>query len=139
IRHCRIVCSAPRLHGPSGGKQSVAEAPVTVSRSRSAHFRIAARIVVDSMQPAVRACASGSGSVLHSRPWAEDLGRHRETKAMTSLNSFSSRATLDVARKPYTIYRLDALSAASGGNSDKLPFSLKILLENLLRNEDGAF
>ena len=53
---------------------------------------------------------------------------------MTSLDSFASRATLDVAGKSYTIYRLDALSQASKGNSDKLPFSLKILLENLLRN-----
>ena len=59
--------------------------------------------------------------------------------AMTSLDSFGSRATLDVAGKSYTIYRLDALSKASNGNSDRLPFSLKILLENLLRNEDGAF
>jgi aconitate hydratase len=58
---------------------------------------------------------------------------------MTSLNSFGSRATLDVAGKPYTIYRLDALSKLSGGKSDRLPFSLKILLENLLRNEDGSF
>jgi aconitate hydratase len=58
---------------------------------------------------------------------------------MTSLDSFGSRATLDAAGKSYTIYRLDALSKASNGNSDRLPFSLKILLENLLRNEDGAF
>jgi len=58
---------------------------------------------------------------------------------MTSLDSFGSRATLDVAGKSYTIYRLDALSGSSKGNSDRLPFSLKILLENLLRNEDGAF
>ncbi len=58
---------------------------------------------------------------------------------MTSLNSFGSRATLDVAGTSYTIYRLDALTTASGGNSDRLPFSLKILLENLLRNEDGGF
>jgi aconitate hydratase len=58
---------------------------------------------------------------------------------MTSVNSFGSRATLDVAGTSYTIYRLDALSTASRGNSDRLPFSLKILLENLLRNEDGAF
>ena len=58
---------------------------------------------------------------------------------MTSLNSFGSRATLDVAGKSYTIYRLDALSKLSGGKSDRLPFSLRILLENLLRNEDGGF
>ena len=58
---------------------------------------------------------------------------------MTTLNSFNSRATLDVAGTSYTIYRLDALTNASNGNSDRLPFSLKVLLENLLRNEDGAF
>jgi aconitate hydratase len=58
---------------------------------------------------------------------------------MTSLNSFGSRATLDVAGKSYTIYRLDALSGLTGSKSNSLPFSLKILLENLLRNEDGAF
>jgi aconitate hydratase len=58
---------------------------------------------------------------------------------MTQPNSFGSRATLDVAGTSYTIYRLDALSKASRGNSDRLPFSLKILLENLLRNEDDAF
>ncbi len=58
---------------------------------------------------------------------------------MTSLNSFGSRATLHLAGNSYTIYRLDALRAASSGKVDRLPFSLKVLLENLLRNEDGAF
>jgi len=48
-------------------------------------------------------------------------------------NSFGSRAVLDVAGRQYEIYRLDA---AEG--SDRLPYSLKILLENLLRNEDGV-
>jgi aconitate hydratase len=48
-------------------------------------------------------------------------------------NSFGSRAVLDVAGEQYEIYRLDAVDG-----SDSLPFSLKILLENLLRNEDGA-
>ena len=47
-------------------------------------------------------------------------------------NSFGSRATLEVAGTQYEIYRLDA--AEGSGN---LPYSLKILLENLLRNEDG--
>jgi aconitate hydratase len=55
------------------------------------------------------------------------------------MNSFNSRSSLDVAGKSYTIYRLDSLRALSGGNVDRLPFSLKILLENLLRGEDGAF
>src|SRR3982751_5260934 len=56
-----------------------------------------------------------------------------------SNNSFGARSTLTLDGKPYTIFRLDALRQASNANSDRLPFSLKILLENLLRNEDDAF
>ena len=51
--------------------------------------------------------------------------------AMTA-NSFGSRATLRSGETDHMIYRLDAVKGA-----DSLPFSLKILLENLLRNEDG--
>jgi aconitate hydratase len=58
---------------------------------------------------------------------------------MTNPNSFGSRATLDVAGRRYTLYRLDSLESRSNGKSSRLPFSLKILLENLIRNEDGKF
>ncbi len=58
---------------------------------------------------------------------------------MTHPNSFGSKATLTVGNEAYTIFRLDALRALSNGNVDRLPFSLKVLLENLLRGEDGAF
>ncbi len=54
-------------------------------------------------------------------------------------NSFASRATLSVGSQRYTIYRLDALASLPGNTVARLPMSLKILLENLLRNEDGAF
>lgn len=47
-------------------------------------------------------------------------------------NSFDTRDKLVVDEQPYEIYRLDRISG-----SDRLPYSLKILLENLLRNEDG--
>ncbi|HEV2398517.1 MAG TPA: aconitate hydratase AcnA [Candidatus Sulfotelmatobacter sp.] len=53
-----------------------------------------------------------------------------------SLNSFNSRSTLKVGAKEYEIYRLDALDNA-GISTKHLPFSLRILLENLLRTEDG--
>jgi aconitate hydratase len=52
-------------------------------------------------------------------------------------DSFRSRATLDVDGSAYTIFRLDALRGVPSATMDRLPFSLKILLENLLRNEDG--
>ncbi len=47
-------------------------------------------------------------------------------------NSFNTRTTLDVGAQSYEIYRIDGLES-----SDRLPYSLKILLENLLRSEDG--
>ena len=53
-----------------------------------------------------------------------------------SSNSFNSRASLKVGNKEYEIYRLDALDKA-GIATGHLPFSLRILLENLLRTEDG--
>ena len=53
-----------------------------------------------------------------------------------SLNSFNSRATLRVDKKDYEIYRLDALDK-QGISTRHLPYSLRILLENLLRTEDG--
>ncbi|MBB4663291.1 aconitate hydratase [Conexibacter arvalis] len=52
-----------------------------------------------------------------------------------SANSFGARASLSVGGRDYEIYRLDALQ--SKYDVARLPFSLKILLENLLRNEDG--
>src|SRR5438105_11808507 len=53
-----------------------------------------------------------------------------------SLNGFNSRATLKVGNTDYEIYRLDALDK-QGISTKHLPFSLRILLENLLRTEDG--
>jgi aconitate hydratase len=51
-------------------------------------------------------------------------------------NSFGARAGLDAGGRSLEIFRLDAL--ASVGDVGGLPFSLKVLLENLLRNEDGS-
>ena len=53
------------------------------------------------------------------------------------MNSFASRATLTSGNRTYTLYSLPALTAR-GFNLSRLPFSLKILLENLLRREDGV-
>jgi aconitate hydratase len=58
---------------------------------------------------------------------------------MKSLNSFGSRSTLDVDGASYTIFRLDALRTLSGTTYERLPVTLKVLLENLLRHEDDRF
>ncbi len=55
---------------------------------------------------------------------------------MASVDSFGAKSTLDVDGKSYEIFRLDAVSG-DGLDVASLPFSLKVLLENLLRTEDG--
>ncbi|GAA4403832.1 aconitate hydratase AcnA [Ornithinibacter aureus] len=52
---------------------------------------------------------------------------------MASTNSFDAHGTLEVGEQSYEIYRLAAVEG-----SESLPYSLKVLLENLLRTEDGA-
>ncbi|MEX3769426.1 aconitase family protein, partial [Mycolicibacterium fortuitum] len=56
-----------------------------------------------------------------------------ENTENSSLNSFGARDTLTVGDQNYEIYRLDAVPG-----TEKLPYSLKVLAENLLRTEDGA-
>ena len=50
-----------------------------------------------------------------------------------SINSFGARGTLEVGDNSYEIYRLSAVEG-----TEKLPYALKVLAENLLRTEDGA-
>ena len=56
---------------------------------------------------------------------------------MPSLDSFNSRRTLDVDGKSYVYYSLSAAAENGLGDVSRLPASLKVLLENMLRNEDG--
>ncbi|MBX6425722.1 MAG: aconitate hydratase AcnA [Variibacter sp.] len=55
---------------------------------------------------------------------------------MTSLDSFKCRKTLQVGSKSYTYYSLPAAETNGLRGISKLPFSMKVLLENLLRHED---
>jgi aconitate hydratase len=52
---------------------------------------------------------------------------------VAAVNSFGAKSTLSVSGKDYEIFRIDTVAGF-----EKLPFSLKVLLENLLRTEDGA-
>ena len=56
---------------------------------------------------------------------------------MASLDSFKCRKTLTVGAKTYEIYSLKAAEKNGLAGISQLPFSLKVVLENLLRNEDG--
>ncbi|HYO82962.1 MAG TPA: aconitase family protein, partial [Bryobacteraceae bacterium] len=55
---------------------------------------------------------------------------------METRNSFGSAATLRVKDRSYTIHRLEALDKAGVATTSRIPYSIRILLENLLRSED---
>src|SRR5919112_5843358 len=56
---------------------------------------------------------------------------------MTALDSFKCLRTLKVGSKTYAYYSLPAAEKNGLKGISRLPFSLKVLLENMLRNEDG--
>jgi aconitate hydratase len=58
---------------------------------------------------------------------------------MATVNSFGTRTTLAVGGQSVLVYSLRALERAGLPAVDRLPYSMKILLENLLRHEDGRF
>ncbi len=53
------------------------------------------------------------------------------------LDSFKTKKTLKVGHKNYDFFSLKAAQSAGLGDVENLPYSLKVLMENLLRNEDG--
>ncbi len=69
---------------------------------------------------------------------ADPLPEHHSvpTGETTAVNSFNAKTNLTVADKTYTIFSLPE-AAKTLGDVSRLPFSLKVLLENLLRYEDG--
>jgi aconitate hydratase len=64
---------------------------------------------------------------------------HHWAKGKEMQNSFGTLGSLHAGAEQYQIFRLEALEKAGVGNVSRLPFCLKVLLENLLRNEDGRF
>jgi len=59
--------------------------------------------------------------------------------SISAANSFGTRDKLGVGAQTFEIHRLEALESSGVSHITKLPFSLRILLENLLRCEDGRF
>src|SRR5262249_35675714 len=72
---------------------------------------------------------------ISSNPASSPAGM--EPKLMTSLDSFKCARTLKVGSKTYAYYSLPVAEKNGLKGISRLPFSMKVLLENLLRNEDG--
>jgi aconitate hydratase len=75
------------------------------------------------------------GAPGHSTGWAPSATMGGDPQ-MPSLNSFASAATLNVGGAQHSFHRLHALETA-GFSLSRIPYSIRILIENLLRHEDG--
>src|SRR3546814_5997827 len=82
---------------------------------------------------AARVAARPPGSLTHDQP---PTGKEFPSMTATGHDSLNTRRTLDVEGKSYDYFSLAAASEKLGDVS-RLPYSLKVLLENLLRFEDG--
>ncbi len=80
---------------------------------------------------------AASARIMHPLPASFERIEARITVA-DSLDSFGARDTLQVGERSYTYYRLDRATEALGADLDSLPFTHRILLENLLRYEDNS-
>ena len=69
----------------------------------------------------------------------ERSGAVRNDQRMASLNSFNTRSSLTAGGQTFQIFSLPALEKAGFSGVARLPYSLKILLENLMRREDARF
>src|SRR3954466_4597363 len=83
--------------------------------------------------------ASGQDGHTRQRPHAGRRARRRRMAkpGSTSKDSFGAKGTLEVGDRSYEVFRLSAVQG-EGLDVASLPYSLKVLLENLLRTEDGA-
>jgi aconitate hydratase len=70
---------------------------------------------------------------LADRVLAAPVGKQRQNGRMPHPDSFGARSTFHVGDRRFEIFRLSAVAG-----SDRLPYTMKILLENLLRHEDGV-
>src|SRR3954466_4687840 len=84
-------------------------------------------------RPAHRLTDELSRGALSVPGWSDEM----EKPAMTSLDSFKCAKTLTVGTKTYVYYSLPEAEKHGLRGISRLPFSLKVLLENLLRHEDG--
>src|SRR5690606_24263803 len=71
------------------------------------------------------------------RPRREPRTRERTSKMTDSLDTFATRSALTVNGNTYHYFSLPKFAESTGIDIARLPFALKILLENLLRREDG--
>jgi len=87
----------------------------------------------------VAVCRSGQEPRANSSLELHSLRSLEDDQVMASQNSFITRTRLTAAGSGFDFFSLPALERAGYGGVARLPYSLKILLENLLRCEDGRF
>ena len=141
-RHGQGVLQEPRRAKRRAGEGSVRRTAETLSQkpfdgyAASPSLARAARRPRPSLRSNCGVTICGVGCRFISRADNNAVAHIRHEGHFPMANSFGSQSTLKVGDRSYTIHRLDAVYKTLP-DAARLPYSLKILLENLLRTENG--
>ena len=142
VELCELARATHEARFASVAQSSYRHGIVSARESRRAPRGSPGRRTVTADRPSAladRCLFGGAATLMDSLPAAAGItpGANRPTpENRLSTNSFDARSALTVGARTVDIYRLDALAPAF--DVARLPFSLKILLENLLRTEGNG-
>ncbi len=136
----KSVTKKPTAKKPAA-KKNVAKAKKPAARKPAAKKPVAKKAAPKKAAPARKPAPKKAVSkkVAPRKPAAKKAAPRKAApkKARTASNSFGAKQTLKVGKRSYTYYSLKIAEKNGLAGVSRLPFSLKVLLENLLRFEDG--
>jgi len=131
--------ATPARRSPAKAKSAKAKSAKTVRKvAKAAKKAVKAtrKAVKKVARPAVRKKAVAPARKTAVKP-AASKGAARAVPIVVGQDTLKTRRTLKVGNKTYAYYSIKAAEKAGLGDLSRLPYSLKVLLENLLRYEDG--
>jgi len=137
--------AAPKKAAPKAAKKPVAKKAAPKATPKAAPKKTAAKKAAPAKKPAakkVAAKAAPKAAPKKAAPAAKPAAKKPAAKKPAAKkssagNSFGAKQTLKVGKRSYTYYNLKVAEKNGLSGIARLPFSLKVLLENLLRFEDG--
>tara|TARA_R110000824_G_scaffold118960_11_gene271794 strand:+ start:578 stop:3868 length:3291 start_codon:yes stop_codon:yes gene_type:complete len=120
--------------------KKAAPAKKAVAKKAAPAKKVAAKKAAPAKKPATIKAPAAKKTAPAKKPAAKPAAKKAAPKKAASKapgNSFGAKQTLKVGKRSYTIYSIKAAEKNGLPGTARLPFSLKVLLENLLRFEDG--
>ena len=133
--------AARRVAKPAKKAVKAAKKKTAVKKKavKAAKRKVAAKVAKKTAKSPLRSAAKKTAKVAKKAPAIKlaSKGAARAVPIVVGQDSLKTRRMLKVGNKTYAYYSIKAAEKAGLGDLSRLPYSLKVLLENLLRYEDG--